>query len=148
MVTISGDGFDARTLAIRFPSVDELATSYTTITFRTRPNQDQIIPLALKSNSVDVLCTLTPACQFEFSTTIAPTITLVSPTSVSGSASVQIDGTNFGTDITKLSVKIGQQVCAVSSSTGTSLTCSLSGLEVGNQNIYLNLDGNVVSLSQ
>jgi len=136
-----GDGFDAAKISISFASVDNLVIEYNKIKFKTKPFTANTVPFAIKVNSLNASCKATPACQFEFSQSIAPTLASVTPTIVSGASNIQIDGTNFGTDATKLKVTIGSQNCNVSAATGTSLTCSLPGLEAGIQRIHLNLEG-------
>lgn len=141
MVTITGDGFDASTTQLNFVGTDSLQVTYNTITFVTRPTSANTIPLDVYVNTINAQCNVSPACQFQFDSSIAPTLSAVSPTSVNSATTITLTGTNFGSDSTKLSVKIGKQTCAVTAASGTSATCTLAGLEVGAQSIQVNVIG-------
>ena len=63
--------------------------------------------------------------SFTYDTAVSPTVISVSPNSgVSGS--ITITGTNFGSDQSKVSVKVGTKSCVVSSASATSIQCTLS----------------------
>ena len=52
-----------------------------------------------------------------------------------------ISGSQFGNDKTKLTVTIGNNNCNVTAASANSITCSLESLNVGQQNIIVNLKG-------
>ena len=52
-----------------------------------------------------------------------------------------ISGSQFGNDKTKLTVTIGNNNCNITAASANSITCSLDSLNVGQQNIIVNLMG-------
>ena len=83
-------------------------------------------------------------CNYKFSSKIAPTIFSVLPTIVSGDEIITIYGEQFGYSAAKLSVTIGSQTCAIVSVNDTTVICTLSGLNIGIQNINVYLEGTLI----
>ena len=142
---ISGDGFTSATLlqlsGITY-STANANISYNQITLQTRSAPSSVANIVVYVNGVQATCSATPNCAFTFSSSIAPSIISASPLSVSDAATITITGTQFGTDITKLMVTIGTQVCSVQTVTNTQLTCNVPGLNLGAQLVSINLAGN------
>jgi hypothetical protein len=77
-------------------------------------------------------------CTFTTSSSYTPTITAVSPNTVSDSnTEITIDGQNFGIDSSNITVRIGDQNCLVSSVLDTQLNCTINGLSVGDQPVVV-----------
>lgn len=83
----------------------------------------------------------TETCSFSTSMAITPVINSVSPNSVSDLSLITLNGNNFGNNITNLNVKIGTETCQVNTVNDTQVTCYLNGLNLGDQEIALNLKG-------
>ena len=144
---ITGDGFLDSTLVqvtngMVFSKVNSII-SFDQISFKTSSSSSMTTTIKVYVNGVQAICT-SPNCDFTFSSQIAPTITSISPTSVSDATTLTLSGTQFGTDITKLTVNIGSQSCTVLTATGSQITCSISGLNLGSQAIFVNLDGKLI----
>ena len=144
---ITGDGFTDSTLVqvtngMVFSKVNSII-SFDQISFKTSSSSSMTTTIKVYVNGVQAICT-SPNCDFTFSSQIAPTITSISPTSVSDATTLTLSGTQFGTDITKLTVNIGSQSCTVLTATGSQITCSISGLNLGSQAIFVNLDGKLI----
>ena len=144
---ITGDGFTDSTLVqvtngMVFSKVNSII-SFDQISFKTSSSTSMTTTIKVYVNGVQAICT-SPNCDFTFSSQIAPTITSISPTSVSDATTLTLSGTQFGTDITKLTVNIGSQSCTVLTATGSQITCSISGLNLGSQAIFVNLDGKLI----
>ena len=144
---ITGDGFTDSTLVqvtngMFFSKVNSII-SFDQISFKTSSSTSMTTTIKVYVNGVQAICT-SPNCDFTFSSQIAPTITSISPTSVSDATTLTLSGTQFGTDITKLTVNIGSQSCTVLTATGSQITCSISGLNLGSQAVLVNLDGKLI----
>jgi hypothetical protein len=150
-IVISGDGFSDGSL-VQLSGISYTRTnaniSYNQISLITKLSPVGVNSLSLYVNGIKALCS-SSSCDYEFSSQVAPTLSLISPTSISDAAIVTISGTQFGSDSTKLSVKIGTETCSVTYSTSNSITCSLTGLRVGSQLVIVNLQGvgNAIQLS-
>ena len=97
------------------------------------------------SNGVEAVCET--ICNFTYSFSYTPVITLVSPTNTSTVNIFNITGTNFGTDLNGIYAKIGSQNCIpislsqIDTNITQLFTCQLDGLNLGNQDIQLNIQG-------
>lgn len=146
---IKGDGFTDSTIiqvtnGMLFYKANSII-SYDQISFKTSSSSSLTTIIKVYVNGVQAVCT-SPNCDFTFSSQIAPTIASVSPTSVSDAATITLSGTQFGTDPTKLTVNIGSQSCTVLTATGSQITCSIPGLNLGSQSVSVNLDGKLILL--
>lgn len=65
-------------------------------------------------------------------------ISSVSPTSGS-SGTLTLAGSGFGTDSSKVTVKVGSQVCSVQTTTDSQITCNLSAGSAGVYPVVVNL---------
>ena len=81
-------------------------------------------------------------CSFEFLESVAPVISSVSPLTVNDSTEIIITGQNFVPNVTLIHIKIGSQDCLVSESSETEIKCNIDGLDLGAQNINLNIESN------
>ena len=140
LLTINGDGFITGSTFVLLDNVQYLtfaSISYSQITLVTNPADNGV-----KTLSVGVGQTMaTGSATFEYSTANSPTITSVSPTSVNDAGLLTIVGTSFGTDSTKVNVKVGNQECPAQSATDTQITCQLTGLSIGNNILNVNING-------
>ena len=91
-------------------------------------------------NGVDAVCNTN--CNFTFDSTLTPSVSSISPTSLTTPNTVfTISGNSFGTDMSKVHVTIGQVTCQVTSVVDTSIVCTLANLNLGIQNVNVLIDG-------
>ena len=95
------------------------------------------------SNGLKVACSAANACKYVFSPVITPNIDSISPKTVNTSSLMTLTGSNFVSNISLINVFIGKQKCAAVTATSTQITCQLDGLELGYQNVFLNINGNL-----
>jgi hypothetical protein len=106
----------------------------------TNANLNESSQITVTSRNVQAIC-LAASCTFTFSQQMTPLISSVSPNNVNASSLVTIAGDNFGTNLTNVNVNIGKQNCIPSSVTNQLITCLLNGLNLGNQNVAVNIFG-------
>ena len=145
-VTITGSGFIPRSTYVRigqnnYYNNDALNTNitYTQIVLTTSANSNGTNLIVVNSNSVQAVC-LTD-CTFSYSQSITPKLSTVAPNSVNTSSLITITGTSFGSDLNSVNIQIGSQNCVASTVTDQAITCNLAGLNLGNQNVAVNIIG-------
>lgn len=138
-VTITGSGF---------PSLEAVS-----VTFNGEPSEcESINPLVCTSPSSttgDVVVTVanlpsvcTGSCTFNYDSALTPSVTDVTPASVSGSTQLSLTGTGFGSDPSVVSISIGGEDCSsVSLTSATSVQCTVSAIRAGLNDIVLIVDG-------
>lgn len=147
LVVITGDGFNQDTTLVQvgqqFYTKDTGATiSYNQISFVTRGNSDTQVEIVVYVNDLKADCTIAGVgCNYEFASNVAPFISSISPLSIADQSNVTLSGYNFGNDKTKLSVTIGSQACNIVDANNQTIFCTLPGLELGKQNVNVNLAG-------
>lgn len=104
-------------------------------------SKDSNYEIKVYSNGQKAVCSVANSCNFTFSSSITPNIISISPTTASGSTLMTISGTNFVNDMSLVKVVIGNQQCPAASATTTQITCQLNGLNLGSQNVLLNING-------
>ena len=90
-------------------------------------------------NNVAAICEGT--CQFQYSSDATPIVSSVSPTSISDSSVITVNGAGFGTQSSSLDITVGKQNCVVLAVSDNVATCLLAGLALGKQNVQLNRAG-------
>ncbi len=117
--------------------------TYNQISFITTFSPIGSSQVSIYVNGIQAICGINSSslCNYQFSSTIAPTIYSGTPLNVSGPANMTIIGSNFGNDATKLTVKIGNDNCNITAATNSTIVCRLLSLSVGPQNVLVNLKG-------
>ena len=108
--------------------------TYDTLSFVTYPNEVGAYDIAVSVN--DVLAEWKTSYSYEFSFDYTPNVTSVSPTQVNGAQIMTISGLGLTMDTT---VMIGSESCLVQNASDTQLICQLDGLDLGAQNISVNV---------
>lgn len=142
-ITIDGDGFTQDTFVVIGQNVfnrNNAQIDYNSITLITQPDQG-LQNISVYSNNKPAICS--GICNFEFNSANSPVIDSVSPTTVSQRTDLTIDGQNFDNQISLVKVKVGNQNCQVTSSTINQIMCTLDGLDLGLQNINLNIESKI-----
>lgn len=114
--------------------------TYNNITFTTQQDQAGTYQMKTSVNGVDAVCNTN--CNFTFDSTLTPSVSSISPTSLTTPNTVfTISGNSFGTDMSKVHVTIGQGACQVTSVIDTEIVCTLANLNLGSQSVAVLVDG-------
>ena len=146
VVTINGDGFNQDTTVVAIGQTSyykgkNAQITNNTIVITTSNYIDDTNDLQVYVNNVLAVCT-SDQCQYSFSDQSTPTLSQISPLTVNDSTLMTLTGASFGSDPTKIKITIGSSNCgSVSITSNTVVTCQLDGLNLGKQNVNLNVDG-------
>jgi len=150
-VTINGDGFTPSLTSLildlslysLLSNANNIQIAYTSISLTTLQDQSGTFPLNINVNGVAAVCEGAALnCNFTFSSSSTPTLTAITPSSLSVANTVfTLSGATFGTDLTKVHVTIGEIGCQVTSVTDTSIECTLANLNLGAQSVNVLIDG-------
>lgn len=148
LVTLEGYGF-SQYMSIVFESqsgdyqfyISEIVDKkFQKITFKTPAMLDEVFNVHVYSMRTEVLTT--NQLTFTYSTEISPKIDSVYPLEIDTSSLITIDGINFGNESSNVSVRIGSEECEILNVNETEINCQLNGLNLGPQNILVNINGN------
>ncbi|XP_050416785.2 fibrocystin-L [Patella vulgata] len=82
------------------------------------------------------------SCSYTYDAAASPTVSAVSPTTVSGSTtSLTVTGTLFGTTTADARVVIGGEECVVSTVTATQIDCAVGGVKTGTHPLEVYIAG-------
>ena len=145
-VTVNGDGFDPNTTYLKLAGVfytngNNANVTYNQIKFITQSAPSATGLLSITVNGVSSSCKASPNCNYAYTTAGVPTLSQVSPLLVSDSTNITIVGSGFGVVQNQIRVTIGGQSCSVLSLTNTNILCNLPNLDIGAQNVVVNLQG-------
>lgn len=146
-VAINGGGFTQDTYVVIGHNVYTRHTAtieFNSIILITREESEGSQDIVVFSNNKPAICH--DNCSFTFNSETVPTIDSVSPTTVNQTTDLTIIGQNFVDDNDKslIKVKVGNQYCQVTSSNLTQIDCTLDGLDIGAQNININIESNIL----
>ncbi len=154
-ITITGLGFGSSSY-VQFGSIpyyffynndrNNTAISFNSIVINTASLQSfgltyGTYELKVYSNGLKAACSVANACKYAFSPTITPNIDSISPAAVNSSSLMTLTGSNFVNDISLVNIVIGRQKCVAVTASSTKITCQLNGLDLGTQNVLLNING-------
>ena len=148
-LNISGIGFIPQTTIIQigqnyYYNNDGQNTNiaYNLISLNTYPDLNGNQTILIQSNNIQAVCLVNNNnCNFTFSQIDTPIINDVVPTMVNASSLITLTGSNFGQDINNVNVYIGSQYCQPVQINETQIVCQLNGLNLGGQNIQVNILG-------
>lgn len=146
LLKITGKGFIRKTTSIKIGETtyfqDGLNTNitYDLISLLTNSELNNTYEVNVYSNFVQAVCLV--VCNFTYSANYTPVISSISPISINSSSQVSIKGSNFGTNISSVNIDIGGQECVIDSLNDSQLACLLNGINLGIQQINLNINGN------
>lgn len=145
-ISITGDGFSNS-----FTLINIGMTSYTASKAQITYNSIDLTTLADQAGSNEILVYVnslkssceTTNCNFTFTSDVTPTVSSIQPTSLTTlNSQFTISGSNFGSDSSKVHVKIGSVDCILVSLVDTSIVCTLAALDLGSQSVDILVDGN------
>lgn len=83
-------------------------------------------------------------CTYTWSQDATPYLTSVSPTSITGSQTLNLIGENFAvlsaTNALNVQVSINNEICNVTSVTNTTIVCDIASISNGNYPIIITID--------
>lgn len=148
-LTINGGGFNADTVV----TIDAITCEITSVTYdtitcvapslNTYSSKALVVKVPSNGNNLEAKCS-DPllSCSIRYAQASTPTVTSVTPDSVSGSSTMlTIVGTLFGTTSSGVTVTIGGAPCTVSSVTDTQIQCTVGTVPVGSQDVSVVVDG-------
>lgn len=146
-ITITGNGFVPLTILIQignnfYYNKDSRGTlvKFNLITLQTYPHPEGIHEIKVTSNNLKAFC-LASNCYFNYSQVCTPILNSVSPNSVNSSNLITLTGSNLNTNLSDLEIKIGTQICVPVSVNENEITCQLNGLNLGDQQVNVNIFG-------
>ncbi|CAF1377186.1 unnamed protein product, partial [Adineta steineri] len=158
LVTIYGDGFvpaDTRVIVGDTEYTSIASITYSQITFTTLPLTipaylDQDIPITILVGTNTVICSPI-SCTFRWSSSVTPYINSVSPTSITGPATLTLTGENLeasnSATISNTYVTINNHICNVTSIINSTIICQVDSIEAGTYTVIASISGvgNVIS---
>ncbi|OWF48084.1 Fibrocystin-L [Mizuhopecten yessoensis] len=152
-LTISGTGFEERMGSIRSEvnvggyHCDIVSSSYTKIiclTPMSSRGQREISVIIPAAGNTRIRAECNKSCQFVYDDLLTPTVTDVSPKSITGenTTSVTIVGTGFGDDNTSVSVVMTSSEhhhCAITDVSDSNITCLLNNLPLGSNTVVVHI---------
>lgn len=117
--------------------------TFNKITITTTPLDEGTYDVKAFTNGIQMQFLSSSSPNYTFSLASTPVLDTVSPINVSESSVITLFGNNFGnnTDLSCLTINIGDQKCDPISVNDTKIACHLNGLNLGNQNVKLNING-------
>ena len=142
---ISGDGFTGVAVisvgnVVFYLTQANSTMQYDSLTISTLPdNGNYTITVALD----DIPVTWLSSSNYSFASEFTPTVTSVSPTTASGPIDLTIVGTGFGNgaNLPAYDIKVGNQSCQATTVNDNQIVCHLDGVDVGDQSVTVNIDG-------
>lgn len=152
-MTITGDGFtpaDTRVIVGDIEYTSFATITYTQIQFITQVPPasyiNQAIPIKVLVGTNEAICSSAP-CTYQWAQSATPSLTSVSPTSITGPQTLTLTGQNFDPTnsllVTDVTVTINGTSCAVTSITNTAITCNIGSIEVGTHLVAISIDGTI-----
>ena len=139
-LTINGNGFDPRVRAtdVTIGQMPCRIVNVTTsvIKCKTSAQQEGSYLVTVTTNGHSF-----PTSSFGTTTASTPVITSITPSDGKSGESITIQGTGFETDSSNNHIQIGKTACEVTSSTSTSITCTLLAKPAGTYPLMLNVVG-------
>ena len=135
-IVISGLGFHEASTSVSIGSGECNITQLTATEIRcVSPAGESNADVIVTSNSIDY-----PITSFSYVTSHTPTVTAITPDSGIPGESVTITGTLFGTDSSKVAIKLGNSECAVTNSSPESITCTAGQHTAGTFEVGVHVD--------
>lgn len=145
-INIIGIGFNKSNTFIQIGSNvyyhDEINTNitYNSIVLNTKEQEEANYPILINTNGVQSICSA-QNCNFTFSEMFTPIIDDIWPENIDSQTVLTLNGLNFGSDLNKININIGKQVCTPISLIDTEIKCQLDGCNLGKQIIDLSVIG-------
>ncbi|KAK2836335.1 hypothetical protein Q7C36_014204 [Tachysurus vachellii] len=127
---LSGSGLTAGTVTVAGYPCITVSSNYTHVICDTSPSPPQTGYVAVQVGGISSLCSTD--CLFQYSTTVVPQVSSISPSSVSGNqTTVFVSGSGFGSSLEDLRVYADNIMLDVKEVTDSSLTLRVGPLPAG-----------------